>query len=472
MRRSGKSQRQNDAVSGYVPGGRNVIANRYIVTEGNPPIPDRANFIGVLKGNWHQIGWEAGKRSGDSVRVASDVIWETLTGNYGVEKTLREIKLYEAEIRTFMPDYISFMQGIAGGASEWLSKSKYAAVATNYERVLIGSVHHEMMKYHPPEASEGCSAFAAKEAATVNRVRIHAHNRHTPYNPLNYQQIYIARPNKGNSFWVLCNLPAAIGNHVVNNKGVSACLLAGGGGTNPDSSRYTPAAFGVSGYVILAFIGAYANDAQDAIRILTVGTEAYRKATGRNSLLRTGSRNFLISDAVTLAVVEVSPERYAVRYPGDFTPGWEDKDFIVATNHHLCHFSYDKDNKRTEVPMTVFTAGRLGSVDRFWTLMWDIKHHYGAIDEYTAMHIMGGSYKYHKDTGEKIEAGLDEKGNPAPWYKIGECTDPHPDLSTGTNDGKIAVFHGTDKRVYWTSGNVCHWEGDWDSYSFRKRRGK
>ena len=94
-------------------------------------------------------------------------------------------------------------------------------------------------------------------------------------------------------------------------------------------------------------------------------------------------RIFLVADEDTLAVVEVTADRYAIRYPDEFTPGWRSKDYIVSTNHYLCDFSYEKDNNRTDVPLTIFNVLPLSDV-RFWTLMWDIKHNYGHIDKYMA----------------------------------------------------------------------------------------
>lgn len=445
------------------------MADRYVVSPGNPPFPDKAHFIGLLTGNWRQMGRKAGMKVGDSIRVASNVMWEDITRKYGVEKTLAEVKLYEAQLRAFMPEWLEFVEGLAEGGEEWLGRSLYAHVATNYERTLIGSIYHEMTMYHPLDTGAGCSAFAARGPATLNGVRLHTHNRHTQYNPLNYQQAYVARPDNCNTFWVLCNFPAATGNLVVNDRGLSVALLAGGGATNLAYPQYAGEAFGVSGFVILAYLAAHASTCEEAIEIITTGHAAYRQATGRDSLLRTGVRNYLISDGDALAVVEVSPDRYAVRYPGDFTTGWDNPYYIVCTNHQLSDHSYDARNNRTDVPMTIFSNASQGSHDRFWTLMWDMKQEYGKIDKYTAMHIMRGSYKYDRETGVMTEAGLDRDGNPAPWYVLGESTDRHADPSWGTNDGKVALFEGEKYEVHWTLGSPSHWEGAWDAYYFNNQ---
>ena len=59
----------------YIPGGRNVMAHQYHHSKGYPPFPDRAQFIGTLKGSWHEMGKQFGARSGDAVRCVSDIWW-------------------------------------------------------------------------------------------------------------------------------------------------------------------------------------------------------------------------------------------------------------------------------------------------------------------------------------------------------------------------------------------------------------
>lgn len=64
-----------DIVGAFLPGGRNVEAHRYVITEGYPPFPDRAKFVGVLSGTWSEMGRSLGERAGDKVRCTSDIWW-------------------------------------------------------------------------------------------------------------------------------------------------------------------------------------------------------------------------------------------------------------------------------------------------------------------------------------------------------------------------------------------------------------
>jgi hypothetical protein len=135
--------------------------------------------------------------------------------------------------------------------------------------------------------------------------------------------------------WTVAATPNVIGLMVVNKKGVSISHHFGGA-TNPASLKYPGGpyranAFGVPWWNLLLYVAINADDADQAIHLLTIGPQRYLKATGRKTLLRDGAWNWLVADYSCLAVVEASADRYAVRRPGEFTgPGWIDKDFIVC----------------------------------------------------------------------------------------------------------------------------------------------
>ena len=493
----------------YAPGGRNIEAYKYEHDEIYPPFPDKANFIGTLSGNWYQMGKQFGERSGEANRYVSDTWWKAECELWGKAETLKAFELYEDQIKALEPGLVDFMRGISDGASRWLDQSPYADLnhplyATNYQRVLAVNLWDEWTMQHPgnfPDGSStfggsvdtpprtcvaGCSAFAARGEATMQGEIISAHNRHSDFNPRTYEQVYIMKPQQGNTFWMLTNSPQAAANQVVNNKGVSVSLLYGGA-TNPNSldykgDSYCAEGFGVPWFHLFLYVGIYANSAKEAIEILTVGTEKYRKKTGRTTLLRGGGWIFLVADEDILAVVETTANRFAVRYAGDvlpFTgPEWSDPDYIVATNHFLCDFSYDEHNNLTDIPMTIFSDGyhydeatgeRTGldeSGVRFWTLMWDMKHNYGGIDQYRAQQIMSGLYAYDKDSGDKIEVAEDDEGDCCIYGTIRPCTQGWLSLIGGTLDAKIAILHGKNTIVFWTLGNPSDWQGAWDEYRF------
>lgn len=503
------TRRGEPEVGQYFPGGRNIEAFTYETAEGYPSFPDRTNFAGTLTGTWYEMGKQFGERAGESTRYVSDIWWKAECEQWGKKETLKAFELYEAQIAALDPALIDFMKGITDGAAPWLNKSPYAdpshsLYAANYQRVLAVNLWDEWSMQHPrafPDGSStfggsqkapdktclaGCSAFAARGKVTMHGELISAHNRHSPFNPRCYEQVYIIKPSDGNSCWVLTNSPQAAANQVVNDKGLSLSLLWGGI-TNPKSlnykgESYCAEGFGAAWFHLFLYIGTHADNAEQAIEMLTLGTPGYRSRTGRKTLLRGGAWNFLVADKNTLAVVETSANRYAVRYAGDVLPfngpGWNNPDYIVATNHYICDFSYDENNNRTDVPMTIFSDGYYYDRDtgekkgcnesglRYWTLMWDIKHHYGRIDKYRAQQIMSGFYRYEVETGKKIDVMKDKEGVWRIYGYVWPSTLGFISPKGGTCDSKIALMQGKSISINWTMGSPYDWQGAWDEFRF------
>jgi len=361
------------------------------------------------------------------------------------------------------------MEGVAEGAGEELDKSPFAKDSSHYQKVLNTNVYDAWSWRHPTSVpwkqdaagEPGCSSFVTiGSGPNKNDEMIATHNRHCPLNPKCYQVSYVGKPEGGNAFWTITPGGAGAGCQIVNEKGVSLILNAGG-----DQHQEMDAnAFGVSWFILFLHVAAHADTAAEAIEMITQGTPEYRKNTGRNSLLRTGTWNFLISDREECAVVETSCDRYGIRRPGDLG---EVGNYLVMTNNNYCDYSFDENNERTDLPMMQFgnesTNG--GSAVRFRTLMWDIRHNYGEIDRDMAMMFMKGHYQ-HDGEGNRIEA---VDGEPGLQFE-GDVTCPHaggfPDKwEHGSADSKVVV-HGEDLRVYWTLGRPCEWEGPWDEVRF------
>ncbi len=330
----------------YTPGGRNVMVDHYVHSEGYPPFPDRARFIGTLEGGWFEMGRTFGARSGDAVRCVSDIWWKQQCTLWGKAETLKAMELYEAQIRALDPGLVAFMEGIAEGAAAWLNQSRYADTthalyASPYERVLGVNVQDEWTMHHPLAFPDGtcsfggseqaplkmdiptmCSGFSARGRATSNGEVIVAQNRQCGYDPRCYEQVYMIRPEDGYACWVLTNCPQVAANQVVNEKGVSIALFSGGH-TNPRSTDYRGRSyyaegFGVPWFHLFLYAGTCAGSAEEAIELLTLGTAAYRERTGRKTLLRGGGWFFMVRDKSTLAGVEAAADRYAIRTPGSF----------------------------------------------------------------------------------------------------------------------------------------------------------
>ena len=60
----------------YIPGGRNIEAFKYAHSDSYPPFPDKAHFIGTLRGDWYQMGKQFGEGAGESTVYVSDIWWK------------------------------------------------------------------------------------------------------------------------------------------------------------------------------------------------------------------------------------------------------------------------------------------------------------------------------------------------------------------------------------------------------------
>ena len=445
------------------PEAGNPAAPGYDHAPGHPPYETRARFLGELAGSWFDIGFAVGRGAGDLVRWVSDVWWRSHVDTYGAAETLGALPRYEAQLEALDPGLIAYLRGVAAGAEEELAKSPHAAESTHYQKILNLNVYDSWSWRHPVTPGAGlavgsgpaCSAFASvgRDARGGSR-SIAAHNRHCPLSPKCYQVSYVGRPDRGNAFWVLAPAGAGSGCQIVNARGVSIMLNAGG-----ERHREMGAnAFGVPWFPLFLHLAAACDTARVAIEVITRGNTAYRAATRRESLLRTGTWNFLVSDRTECAVVESSCDRYAIRRPGE---AGENGPYVVMTNHNLCDHSYDEHNERTNLPMIAFGDEKTspGSATRFWTLMSDLAPTGGAVDADHAMSILRGHH-----ATDRQGRSVDPPAGQADHRHAG-CTCPHGNPAEsgkfGSADSKVAVC-GEEVRVHWTLGRPCEWKGPWD----------
>ncbi len=487
----------------YLSGGRNVESVNYVNTEGYPPFLDKAVWLGTLHGTWFEMGKQLGESSADMISYTTDIWWGKMCATKGVEATIEAMKLYEAQIAALDENQVDLLKGITEGALHMLSKSKYSDpnnkyYGDSYYRVIAASIWDSWLWGNPVLresgngkdvdikmildaitgagiSPDGCNSLAVKGSVTKNGKTITSQLRHTAHEALCYQEGYVFDSPDGNKVWTVGSLPAPSGLMLINDKGVVVHHHFGGSTTRTSveyqGGPYFSDAFGVPWPNALLYAAVHANTAEEAIEYLTVGSEKYREKTGRKTMLRDGAWNWLVADENTLAVVEVSSDRYAVRYAGEFTgENWYSTDYIACANHFLCNYSYDEDNIRTDVPMTIFNCME-GSEDRFWTLMWELCDYTesGNMDEYTVQHIVEGTYIRDKETGEKIYCTQDEKGNYVPfgfakWCVQGSLVDEG--RVNGTNAAKIAILNGDKSRAFWTLGNPMDWAGAWDEFIF------
>ena len=448
------------------PRSGNTHTQGYTVSPGHPPYEPRARFLGEVAGSWYDIGQRVGEQAGDLVRWVADVWWQHHVTEYGSEDTMAALPLYEAQIAALDPGLIRFMEGVAEGAGEALDQSPFAKDISHYQKVLNTNIYDAWSWRHPTATpwrqaaadEPGCSSFATLgDGPNTSDVTIATHNRHCPFNPKCYQVAYVGRPEGGNAYWTITPGAAGAGCQIVNDKGVSLILNAGGHLHEENNGN----AFGVPWFLLFLHVAAYADTAAEAIEMLTRGTPDYRANAKRNSLLRTGTWNFLVSDRSECAVLETSCDRYAIRRPGDLG---EIGNYLVMTNHNTIDHSFDADNERTDLPMTDFgdAGSSEGSAVRFRTLMLDLEGHYGQIDTEMAQTLMQGHHRYDAD-GQRVEAAAGEPG----LQFDGDVTCPHrggyPDAPEGASaHSKVVVSDNEGVEVNWTLGRPCEWVGPWD----------
>jgi hypothetical protein len=441
----------------------NPSTKNYEVSEGHPPYESRARFLGELSGSFFDIGNQVGSKAGDLVRWVSDVWWKQHLEHYGKADTVQALDLYAAQVEALDPQLIHFMEGVAAGAAPHLDQSPFAQESSHYQKILNTNIFDAWSYRHPtatpwkePEPGQmGCSSFATVGAGpNAAQETIATHNRHCPFNPKCYQIAYVGRPQGGNAYWTITPGGAGAGCQIVNDKGVSLILNAGG-----DKHREMNGdAFGVPWFLLFLHVAAQADTAEQAIEIITRGTPEYRANTGRQSLLRTGTWNFLVSDPTECAVIETSCDRYAIRRPGDMG---EKGNYLVMTNHCTLDHSYDENNQRTDLPMTAFgnRDSYGGSAKRFDILMRDLEIHNGQIDTTLAKTLMQGHHTYDAD-GNRVDQVWTEEG-------LDDVTCPHrgpgPHAAKGGSaDSKVIVSRADGVEAHWTLGRPCEWEGEWD----------
>ena len=472
----------------YISGGRNVRADQYD-TGGYLGFADKAKWVGIVSGEWYDIGVRIGSETADMIAASTDYWWKDAASSRGVKETIAACDEYIKQIDALDPTQIELLKGITDGAADALKKAEFGdeknpAYADPFYRVFLASIFDCWLWGDPDSyktgtdsngaaegyiSGNGCNSVAVKGSATVDGSTMSSQVRHTQQAGLTYQASMVYAAAGCNTVWTVGNVPAANGLLLVNDKGVSISHHFGGA-TNPKSLEYGcyGSAYGVPWPNLLFYAIKEADTAAEALDILEHGNARYREITGRKTVLRDGTWNWMVCDESTLSVIEVSPDRYAVRYAGEYTgSAWTDPDYIVCANHFICPFSYDENDVRTDVPMTIFNVNETSEA-RFWNLMWEMKDYKGRIDVYTLEYIFSQTYLRDKDTGKHVYAMANADGDlvtAGEAYGCVQGTLQSGGLVNGTNGAKIAVL-GEKPVCYFCLGNPMDWMGDWDVFRF------
>ena len=485
-----------DGIGEYAEGGRNPAAEFYD-SGGQLGFKDRPVWLGPLFGSWYEKGLRIGKETGEMIASCSDYWWGLMCSTRGYEATSHAIRMFLEQAGFLDETQIDLMKGMAAGAADPLSRSPYHDRDSEwYEEDLIrifAAAIFDVWIWGDPDAykdpgakpntyaeefisgrQNGCNSVAVLGKANLYGRTIATQVRHTQQAGLCYQasMVYHSEDGSFHDFWTVGNVPSPNGLLLVNDKGVSISHHFGGATTQEslDCGCYG-GAYGVPWPNMLFYAIKHADSAKKAIDILIHGSAGYREKTGRRTVLHDGAWNWMVCDSETIAVVEVSPDRYAVRYPGEYTGAWKQDDYIAAANHFICPFSYDENDERTDIPMSIFNAN-LTSEKRFDNLMWEMKDFHGKIDLYTLQYIFSRTYLRDKESGEYIHTmeGLDGSfGVTGQVYGCVQGTLADNGRANGTNAAKIAVLEPKRSSCHFCLGNPMDWQGEWDRFTFDRK---
>lgn len=469
----------------------NAEIDRYMAENWNAeiargiPYPARSPRV-FLQGSWHEMGVQYGEATGQYVRIVYDALYGLwLRSGLDPAKLPAVLDLYVRETRKLSPEMVQFIRGIARGASDDLATATHAAALDDFRKVFfVNSLFEVVIPSAWPLVAElmgESRAAAAAAARTVDFAPFASHawaawgastpagsglaggTRDQPWFPLLYSAAYVASPADPKANVVFGHSIAGIvaASAQVNDEGLFIGNTIVGGTWRPEAG-IREQDVGVPALIVTASVSFFADSAAEAAEQFTLGTEAYRRLTGRKTLAYTVGFNQLVADASSALVVERTAHRYAVRAAGDQA---ERGPYVVLTNHNLAGHSFDAEARRTDEPMTQFgTAGGESSVVRYHALFWEIANDLGAVDTAFGTDVLAKLKHYYTPEGEKVT----EKDGIPVWrlgltperFLLRDPADPDAFPFGGNLMYVVADLESLD--VFWTQGIPDHWVGPWD----------
>ncbi len=478
----------------------------------------RTIWIGVLQGTWKEIGIQYGQRCGRDIARNFDIFWEKdvlgkgwlprgerlwqkgRTEEERAEYCAAYMQRFFRELSFLSPELTELFKGIAEGAENELDKCIYAGAITHF--IKIAALNFNDAQFHPhwdfrndsPYSiqsgkirgnigGDDCNAFWVKGKATktgetyATRAVQSLHSMPRGY--FNRQVAYVAIPKDPHArvFWGLGtagNL-GGLGGGLMNDRGV-CCLTSGCSYSEENWAQADEtAAPGIRDFVLAIYGVIFSKSAREAATRVSVGTERYRKMTGRKTVLRARGANIVFADPKEAYCVEQNARHYAIRRPGDL--GEKGGDYIVIANHFKSEKgSFDEKNIfHRDRPMTQYEpeteGGPYGSYYRFWSGMWMLRNNYGKIDREMVMReLVTAHYAYDKE-GTRYDPDPDshtpavQKENLTGTFcaHVVPFTKEYP-LGMGGNS-ETSVFNLSTLEVWWVPVWPCHykeWNMDWD----------
>ncbi len=484
----------------------------------------RSLWIGVLHGTWHEMGVQYGRRCGKDIARTFDLQWErdvvrTGSGLWQVGRSERERVRYAgdylarcyAEFKQLRPELIEMFEGMARGAADELEGCTHAKACSDFLKIgLINCA--SLFHCHPAwdfaadspatagsSASQGlpmedgpdadCNGFWVKGEATrtghTYATRA-AQTRHVEAggSAQQTQVSYVAIPDDpaARIFWGngrAGNL-GGLGGGLINDLGV--CCLTSGAPSRGDSREEMDATLapGIRDFLLASAGVIFSETAEAAAEMATIGTEDYRRRTGRSTVLRARGCSIVFADPEHAFCVEQNARHYAVRRPGDL--GEKGANYLVHANHFKSeHGLFDEDNRfRADMGMDHFCPEHKETPDssyyRFWSGTWMMRDTYGRVDDRMIREDLAASHCCRDEEGRRFDpdpvtgappeagAGSDGRGGSFGTFcaHMGPFTPENP-LGVGGN-AETTVFDLTTREVWWVPVWPCHyreWELNW-----------
>jgi hypothetical protein len=306
--------------------------------------------IVILQGSDYEMGRQYGTQTASYLGKTREGKWAAALQRFSRAEVLKALRANQHFIKTYTPEWIEYMRGIADGATA-------AGYPMTYTDILLMNctLPDPKTSTYPPGAEmdklppKRCSVASAWGSATTDGRLIGIDTLDTSEVP--FAVVIAAFPDRGNAY--LCAADAGeIGDHfLMNDKGLFLGNSGGGGSPRPEDEDY-----GIGWSCSLPYLVRFSDSAEEARdRILEWKINV--------------PENFHFVDTEGGAyVVEKTSAIQAVRKPGDFS----EKDFLFSTNNYLA-----EKMKVTKEGDFVGAHGGYGAYAAPRNKMiWDMLHNY------------------------------------------------------------------------------------------------